>query len=119
MNPELSVTVSKVINDMASAIGTTAEHLWPILVRQSYIESIQGAVQIALSVLLTWFVSANLPKWWAWSKEDFNEPGVVIACVVIGVVAVALFVIGIDQIWHATNPEYYAAQKILDAVSKK
>lgn len=115
MNTEMTGTVAKILNDMAAALGTTAENLWPILVRQSYIEGVRGMLLVVLAASALVWLCRWAPRQ---PKDGLDEPTfpTVLVCAVVGILGVICAIGGFIDAWHIANPEYYAAAKILDAI---
>lgn len=116
----------KLIEQIASKIGTTAEHLFGILVRQA---PISGTVDIilcsAIIVAVMWLVlfvsrkttSRFKTEYKPYPKAEWNEEGAVLAWVItVSILSIAaVFIIGqVNDIVAAfANPEYWALKQLL------
>jgi hypothetical protein len=111
---------------LAQKLGTTAEHLWGVLLRQV---PITAATQIALFLLAfaacclwhrtvrrrtTVDLKTGTAEWGGIKDED---PGPFIAWISVGVAWVVLFFVGVEHAsgWAAAflNPEYLALKEVL------
>lgn len=122
MNEQLT----KLLTDLAEKLGTTAEHLWSVLIRQAYISGTAGIVitVILIASLIGWlkFILkkmrpdsrgcrewdyGNNSKEWSWMAWGAS-------------VTLSLMVIACQygDILGLFNPEFWALQQILKSVSK-
>lgn len=105
----------QLIRELAEKFGTTAEHLWGVLIRQA---PISGVIGLALDALLLWLVyfawknlgNIKFDKW----DEDFGK-GMLYSGLIV---ASALVLIGVAvyfpvQLSGIINPEYWALKQIL------
>lgn len=107
------------IDALGAKLGVAADHIWPVLVRQSYADAaMDGVLAIAAFVLIF--------KAFAWSKYWFKEAeeekyggdfqafaGFVCSVLTVGCVLLVVYGLG-DGLRHLINPEYYALQSVLD-----
>lgn len=111
--------INQILDALAQRFGTTAAHLWAVLIRQVYVVGIADAVvevvllAICVGAVLVWRALA--------SNGDYEGFGMVAAPGVAALAAV-FFVIGIFASindWASMlNPEYGALQLVLQAVRK-
>lgn len=116
----------KLIEALAAKLGTTAEHLWGVLVRQA---PISGAVDLVLCVVI-----AAVTVWWValvkrkttcppetetnrYPKAEWRDEGAFLAwlvTVIFGVLAL-ISVIGSAQgiVAAFANPEYWALKQLV------
>ncbi len=115
---EIPQQVSEVLDVLAEKFGTTAAHLWEVLVRQAYVEGGLGVLAAlffsilsayALKVLLPRAIAANEKARW---PDAFTQGLVYGAALLSGLVAFACVL----KIGYFLNPEYFALQEILKAV---
>lgn len=111
--------ITKLIETLAAKLGTTAEYLWAVLIRQAPISATTSLILCLVFITL----AAVYTKWLIKKAKDDeldcldNESNFVIALVggllsIIGVIVIiCLFS---DIITGYFNPEYWALQKILD-----
>lgn len=107
----------ELINQMADKLGTTAEHLWGVLVKQ--------AVVGAYAHMITWaffgiLCAATLALTQKRARRDFAEDEIsassVIFCVGVLATGIWLLVVSTNLSWIITrlaNPEYWALDRIL------
>ncbi len=106
----------QLIRELAGKLGTTADHLWVVLIRQAGVAAItDGLWIVALTVAIT--AACKLIMFLYRRGED--EMPLVVIVGIVGVVM--LFVWGIvaqSIVTEIANPEYWALQQILSAVHK-
>lgn len=116
----------QLIEVLAAKLGTTAEHLWGVLVRQA---PISGAVDLVLCIVI-----AVVTAWWValvkrkttcppetescrYPTAEWREEGAFLAwltAVIAGVLAM-VFIIGSAQgiVAAFANPEYWALKQLV------
>lgn len=110
------------LQELASQIGTTVDFIWPILVRQAYIEGIVGIIlYIFLAVGIFVYVKIMIVKvWHNIDTSDWYEDEKKAGIIILGVMLAVLFIIAIltfsFTISSLVNPEYHAIRTILDSV---
>ena len=112
---------AQLIEAIASKLGTTAEHLWGVMIRQAAIDSVVHASVFAVAVAwFSWWVRFVLRK--TTPTEDYRygewhgEGAVLVwtVTVVVGALLLATFFIGVAGVVAGfTNPEYWALKQIL------
>ncbi len=123
--PVLDKLIEKIhpaIESLSDKLGTTAEHLWVILVRQSYNNAIGNMVIIAFAIigLCLAFKGANI-----WKKKideegwDKDGWGGIIALKIVSSVVSTIVITGNVTccMQKLINPEYYALQIILNYIN--
>lgn len=116
----------KLIEALAAKLGTTAEHLWGVLVRQA---PISGAVDLVLCVVI-----AAVTVWWValvkrkttcppetktnrYPKAEWRDEGAFLAwivTVIFGVLALISAIVSAQGIVAAfANPEYWALKQLV------
>jgi uncharacterized membrane-anchored protein len=109
------------IETMSAKLGVAAEHLYAILVRQSYVSAITELITLAIFLVVSGYAFYFCyKKYWKtqqeknWSDEDQWFVSSIILGIVFGIVVIiALFVIP-DAIGRFINPEYYAIKELLE-----
>lgn len=116
----------ELLSQLASKLGTTAEYLWGVLLKQAPID---GFLHIGFFLLAT---IAGVALWKLHKhfmvergerhKEsiyDSSEPAAAIFMFLAGIIWAVLFIIATVGLGHAvtafTNPEYWALTEILSA----
>jgi len=108
------------IDALALKLGTTAEHLWGVLVRQAYVESMTNAILLIAS----WAAAALWTKWLLKSRratiadgDDDWTMGQIISVTILGFYMVILLIAtygNADAIVSGfINPEFFALSKIM------
>lgn len=105
----------KLIQELSDKLGTTAEHLWGVMVRQAPISGVIGLlidVAAILLLMIGWkkLSKINFDKW----DDDFGKGALYAALIVATLVSI----IGIasslpTEISGIINPEYWALKQIL------
>ncbi len=113
----MSDEIAKVLDLLAERFGTTVEHLWQVMVVQSYIAAIYNLIGLVVGIVFILFVIKRMPYWIEAEKdgEDFRALQIIFSvafCVGLvlyyGMAGIAIIITGIF------NPEYLALQKILE-----
>lgn len=109
----------KIIQELASKLGTTSEYLWSVLIKQAPIDSTVTLIQyviIGLAVHGLWKVTkAKLQEW----VDDDFIPGIaltLIAWLVLGILVIVAFCSISQTVSGFINPEYWALDKVLSAI---
>lgn len=114
---------------LSERLGTTAEHLWGVMVQQALISGVVGLVEVGATIAVCWWVirlvarkttapaaSAMNPYPCAEWESDMAGLAIVVSTVFVGgavvVVSVALF----DISSALLNPEYWALSRLLRAL---
>lgn len=120
--------VAKILEQLATQLGTTVQYLWGVLIKQAQIVIIQDAVLIGLAMVFFLFtkrVHSYLKKFHDERKKengylDFN--GWLAALIVYwGIWIVLIFItinIASELVTAALNPEYWALEQILSKLHK-
>lgn len=110
MNHETLALVEK----LATKLGTTAEHLWAILVRQAPISStVDVVVSCTMSVAL-YFAIRRLRKTLISHTDEFETFTAGIVCLLVSVILITYAIVGLDlTIAGFFNPEYWALKQII------
>jgi hypothetical protein len=106
----------QMIQKMADGLGTTATHLWMVLVKQAYIGGVINCILTLIYVLVVAILGICTAITMRGDDED-KKAAMVIACLVFGVVG-GIFAIGMlaDNLTRLMNPEYWALQQVLETV---
>lgn len=118
--------VQQVLQSIAQAMGTTVEYVWPLIVKQQFLEGL-ALLSVAMLGLVVIILAAFMVKWGTQCgsdrylvayKVDLDEwwP---IGCTIAALVGLfVLFGCGIDAMYHLLNPEYMALTEVLDQAAK-
>jgi hypothetical protein len=121
-NEVVSTIISK-LEQYAAGLGTTAEYLWAIIIKQAYITGVSNLIWITIgvSILIGYgmfiFTCALKPI-----KNETTENIVIAGLIVGGVISlVAIMALTISEVMPETvtcflNPEYWALQKAISIV---
>jgi hypothetical protein len=108
--------IAPLLEKLAAKLGTTAEYLWAVLVRQATVEAWLYSVCAAVALSIACYVfglsrSANGQRegFDAMSSKDLRRT----IAVLFLIVGLALLSAGVG---HFVNPEYYALSEILGAL---
>ena len=109
--------IDKILDSLAARFGTTAEHVWEILVRQQTYNAFYhlgfSCLFFIISILIATLLYRMLKKY-AKTDELFD-----IVCFIGFVSIVALGISIANFIWASQyffNPEYYAMQEIFELI---
>lgn len=110
----------ELLRQMAEKLGTTGEHLWAVLVRQSYIEGGLDLFWFVFLQTVVWVGLAQARKWSSKAKKDkCIEVFVIIwiAWVLLGGFLIPISFVNLHTaIIDLTNPEFSALQEVLRCV---
>jgi len=114
MNPE----TIQLVNQLASKLGTTTEHLWAVLVRQAPIDSI---IDLCLYVVfgVIFYACFKSMKKYVSSAHGYNTatPIAIAGVAILGVIFLVLFISSIQECVDGFfNPEYSAIHQIIDSL---
>lgn len=128
--------INAVIDNLASKLGVAADKLWPILLKQAYVDGIINIVGlcfglscliVSLALIYRFFIAEIELASRTWNEivektrgkrsAEWDEERVAIFCVCVGIaIAIGLIFAGVSVVNGVTcfiNPEWYALQKIL------
>ncbi len=112
--------IAPLLETLAKKLGTTAEYLWAVLVKQAFIASCIDILQYIILGVATYFFIKLTKKYWLMGEEKRWDT---IWLIIPGIAGVALLLIWIvafiaiqNTITGFINPEYWALNKILDVV---
>lgn len=122
--------IVQVIDALSGKLGVAAEHLYPLMIRQSYISGIKAIVWVLISIvvmiayaklILYYFApyKDNITRYRECSRNDteilpftLTLVGSYVACG-----AVAIFCVCINTAVNAlSNPEWYAIKELLSQI---
>lgn len=103
----------KLIRELADRLGTTAEHIWGVLVRQALISGITNLIVCAAwCVFIAWGYRLLRRKTKGWETE-----GLALAWSLWCIVAISMIIIAgcsLESIVAALiNPEYWALKQVI------
>ncbi len=106
---------------LASRLGTTVDHLWPILVRQAVYEGVRllivGVVLGGVLVVVCW--GSVRRAWELGDKKEWSdqEGPMILVAILSGALAAILIPIMLSAgVLRILNPEFYALRFILEAI---
>lgn len=117
MNPK---NVSDILDVLAVKFGTTASHLWEVLVRQVYLEAGQAVVWLVGFSLLMAYCGRALAKDTTKSYDPTTKQ--VILWIGVGLSALCILIElpwCFNAITYTLNPEYGALKLVGEALSGK
>jgi len=112
------------LKDMAAKLGTTADHLWAVMIRQAYVSFVTDLIlYIAAGIALYAIVKGvrlcldNKPAGLTGEDRQFGFTVLMVIFSVMGVIVCLLIVCNIPgTITKIVNPEYWALRQILETV---
>jgi NADH:ubiquinone oxidoreductase subunit 5 (subunit L)/multisubunit Na+/H+ antiporter MnhA subunit len=118
MKQESIQLVLNYLDKIAAKLGTTAEQVWPWLIRQQYVEAIYPFI-IFIILFIPFFFVMRFPIHHWNPDEGYNicnsshEPPWIFLCVALGFIVLGSFAGFIIELGDLFNPEYHAFMKIL------
>ena len=116
----MNEATAKLIEELAAKLGTTAEHLWGVLVRQAPISAtVRAALTLAWVVALVcgWRFAVRSMK--LANKDSIMHDEVVRACVIVTLIlasiatAVAITIGSVGCVSAFANPEFWALEQVM------
>lgn len=128
--PDWKTELFKRLDALGEKLGTTAGHLWEVLVRQGMAEGI-GDLVLAFLCLVVFVICYKIVRWMykeapldkpdsiydmPW-KARYLVPGII--ATIVGIFSgVGIFVNLYQGVLWAVNPEYFALEKVLSLFGK-
>lgn len=116
----MNEATAKLIEELAAKLGTTAEHLWGVLVRQAPISAtVSATLTLAWIIVLVcgWRFAVRSMKR---SQEDSIMHDEEVRSVVIGALilvsiatAVAITIVSVGCVSAFANPEFWALKQVM------
>lgn len=118
---------TKLVEKLASELGTTTEYLWSVLLKQAPIDATVTLIQCVLVLLFGWFlwtlhkrlIKPQTFRGYERSLYDEYEEGAIIPMFFGAIMFVILSVVSFASIGDVVNgylnPEYWALNKILNS----
>lgn len=106
------------VKELANELGTTAEHLWGVLISQAKVEVFQIILFFIFSLLLT-FVTYRIHKYYTKNKkyDRYDNELYIASTVFLGMVSVVILGACIFKLFSLPtliyNPEYWALNEVL------
>jgi hypothetical protein len=95
-------------------LGTTAQQLWVLQVKQAYITGVSYILAWILYVLVTCFIWKNINK--VWERFNFNNEGMICTGIIMGIITI-LFFFSLPSpkeiLTIFINPEYWALGQVI------
>lgn len=123
--------ITPLLEKLAAKLGTTAEHLWGVLVKQAHVEGVVGLVFITVATVavLCWgfFIFPKLYKKYKAIQKEYGRysddgEGYLIAMVIGSVALGVLFLVSLGEVNNVVtcfyNPEYWALKRVLYYIGK-
>lgn len=113
---------TELLQQLAAKLGTTAEHLWTVMIRQAFISACTDLIFYATTIALVWIFIKKLPRLLGLleDSEDLPEFLYFLALIALAVITVGFVVVSIAMIPGTiaalANPEYWALKQILEAL---
>lgn len=115
--------ITPLLEKLAKQLGTTAEYLWAVLVRQAPIASCIDILQYIILGVVTYFFVRSTKKFWTIGESEHWDGCWLLVPGIIGVFLLILWVVVFFVIQNTitgfVNPEYWALKKILELISGK
>lgn len=108
--------ITQLLRDMADELGVRADHLWEVLIKQSFIQGLEYAIipGVITTLLIPTFIFF-FRKWRqdgsscnAWDMPAFLSGLLLLTCIIVWICCI------FSAITCFTNPEYWALNEILE-----
>lgn len=114
----------RMIEALASKLGTTVEHLWGVLLRQAYISFWTDILYYLITVAIVLFaIKFSLKAWRKGDESTWNDDEWRLLSIGLGLLALILTIVAIvcisDTVTKIANPEYWALKELLATVKSK
>ena len=113
----------KLIEELAAKLGTTAEHLWGVLIKQAPISSICDILALFIFGMGLFLAGKFINKKTSPDENgdrDWDGDGIGVAWLIFSIVTlvyISIALLGFGDIMAGfINPEYWALQKILYSI---
>ena len=110
--------MTKLLEQLAAKLGTTAEHLWGVLIRQARIEAVTDIMFILFTIFGVYWYYRWVKSFYERNPyDDFPEiVGLIFGGVVSFISTIASIVCLFSIPAELFNPEYWALEKILNVL---
>lgn len=120
----MKIDVNQVLEQLAQAFNTTVDKLYPILIKQAYVEAIVNIVTVIVFVA-AWYVLYRIFFKRIGVKKDRYGMGMedtsifmVLVFSLFSVISFVVILVSLVSIpTQLINPEYWALKQVLDALS--
>ena len=104
----------KRLDAIAQNLGTTAEYLWSLLIKQAYLDGYEMLL-FGLLLLVGAVIMHRMARWAHRTSVDVPDhmAGAVMGWIVSAALAVGVCDLVAEGIFHIVNPGYYALQDII------
>lgn len=113
----------EVLEKLAAKLGTTAEYLWAVLIKQAYISALTSMSFILFTIVFgfsLWKIHKSFMdddrKMSYYNQDEALIFPMIFAAVGFAFCLIASFMMISDVIIGLTNPEYWALEKILKSL---
>lgn len=111
----------KALDALAAKLGTTAQYLWAVLVKQAAIEVWTNAAWITVAVIWIAIWLRYVKPVWVWADSADGSEGIGAAFIFAGgVMSALLLCIALTCIFELPtligNPEYWALKEVLSSL---
>lgn len=107
--------IEQLITELSAKLGTTAEHLWGVLIKQAPIEA-----AVSLGIILSVWGLTVLLSFFTWRAYDKGNGDTEMFCfllivsVIMGIISFFVTGASINEVFSGfLNPEYWAFKQII------
>lgn len=123
----VSDQINSVINNLTEKLGVAADKLYPVLVKQVYVDGIKNIVGALIGLLLiiaAIFLVKTFKKKWSKSLKEYDKqnyecvtPLAIIGIVIVFIAGITILTICTTQaMCRFINPDWYALQMVLNQI---
>ena len=118
INAESTQLILNYLDKISQQLGATGERLWPILIKQQYVNAVEPFVLLAITGLLLFFSFRYVGSNWNGIHKQNAENAWIIVLIVLGIATTISLCMCLDGICHFINPEYYALKLLMGMVPR-
>lgn len=113
MNTNLIEKLDTYIQLATSKAGLAADHFWPMIVKQQYIEGIFGLICLIICVIGGFFVFK------CFKNEDEKESNLILAIIIACFILILGAPVSIINVPKLISPEYYALKDVASMINPR
>lgn len=127
---DINFDVNAVLGELAKALNTTVDYVYPILIRQAYVDAMSLAFSTLLAILVAVAITVTRSKIKAnymksktiscydWESLDRSHLFVIVVIISWAIVIGLLIACAVQLPGMLINPEYYIIEKLLVTFSQ-
>ena len=114
MDTETINLITSYLDKLGEKIGIGANYLWPLLVRQQYVDAYVSIVLFVMAAAsLSFCFHRGIPLWDSNGRGEAKGVLYGLLCVLLGVSLFVAFLFVLREAFHIFNPEYWALKDLI------